>query len=92
MDQWLPANGVVYLLDASKDATSDDWAYLNAVRSSCQIHGGVPLVVGLSFQDKVAQHKQDISKLVRQCEQLLPKTVFFPLALTEQADMCGAVC
>ena len=92
MDQWLPANGVVYLMDASKEPTSQDWAYLSAVRSACQVHGGVPLVLGLSFQDKVAKKKQDISKLVRQCEQLLPKTVFFPLALTEGADMCGAVC
>ena len=86
----MPSNGVVYLMDASKDPSSRDWEYLSAVRSACQVHGGVPLVVGLSFQDKVAQNKQDISKLVRQCEQLLPKTVFFPLALADDADMCGA--
>ncbi len=90
VDQWRPANGIVYMLDASKDLENQDWKWLSAVRSAAQIHGGVPLVVGLSFQDKVVQNTQDVTKLIKQCEERLPKTVFFPLALTEEAGMCGA--
>jgi hypothetical protein len=90
VDQWRPANGIVYMLDASKDLESHDWKCLSAVRSAAQMHGGVPLVVGLSFQDKIVQSKHDVTKLIMQCEERLPKTVFFPLALTGEADMCGA--
>jgi len=89
-DQWRAANGVVFLLDACKNIDSHDFAYLSAVRTACQLHGGVPLVVGLCFHDKVADRKFDMSNLIKQCEERLPKIVFFPLALTGREDMCGA--
>jgi hypothetical protein len=54
VDQWRAANGVVYVLNASKDLDALDWQYLTGLREACQLHGGVPLVVGLSFQDKVS--------------------------------------
>jgi hypothetical protein len=90
-DQWRPANGVIYLLDICKDCDIE-WPYLQAVYDACQRHGRVPMVVGLTFQDKVAHSKTDLSKTMKMLEERLPRTVFFPLALTSNEDMsCAAV-
>ena len=36
VDQWRPANGVIYLVDTSREWDDVEWEFLAAVRTACQ--------------------------------------------------------